>query len=302
MSTGSKTVNTSTTNTYDPESSRRLAAIAERQQELSEDQYAFFKESFEPYIREAMDFSRALVPTESQYNQEVLESQRRLLGLREQMESALLTEGVRDIQVDRELRDAQREEQMREIRRSSIAADKFYDTAVKGVDLEARLNQVSADVQQASSQAQAITTRQAARSGVGPRAVDFTASGQNLALQLVGARTQARRGAEQENFAMLTTAMQARGQGVTGVAPLGQTGQAVPFQGTTASAGQRTAITNPAQTALGFSQAATQGYGTLASRVMSSRGTAPAQGDWMGSVLGGVSSAATTIGGYYMFK
>jgi len=301
---GSKSVTTNTTNTYDPESSRRLAAIAERQQELSEDQYAFFKESFEPYIREAMDFSRAQLPSQSQYNQDVLDAQRRLLGLREQLESKVLTESARDVEVERTLRDAQREEQMREIQRSSIASDKFYDTAVKGVDLQARLDAISTDVTQAASQAQGMIGRQAARAGIGPRVSDFSTAGTELTRQLAGAMTGARRGAEMENFAMLQAAMQARGQGVTGVSPVGGAGQSVPFQGTSATAGERTAIQSPAQTALGFGQAATAGYGALASRVMGSQGTAPAAGggDVWGSLAGGAMSGLTMLGGYYLGK
>lgn len=280
-----------TENSYDPEYNARMADIAERQLELQEEMLIYYDEVFKPYETEAVDYARANLEQRGLLDAEQLASQRQLLTGRTALEEKATLEQIRDIEANRGLRDAAREEQMREIQRSSLAADKFYDTALRGVNVQDRLDEATADVQQGYSQAQASTARQAARFGVGPQASDFTSSGLEQAKSLAGARTSARRTAQQESFNMLQSAMAARGQGVANIPSV--TGQgSVPFTSSGGSIADRAAITNPANLAQQYGATASAGYGTLASQLQSQTTTGGAAGGGPGIAGGALAGAA----------
>lgn len=281
-------------NNYDPEASRRMAEVAERQVSLQEQMMSYYEDVFQPYETEAVDIARANLEGRGALDREQIAAQRNLLGDRTELEQRAIREQIRDIEANRELRDAAREEQMREIERTSLVADRFYDTALRGVDVEGRLQTATADVSQGFTQAQQQTARMAGRYGVSPRAADFTTSGLEQAKAIAGARTATRRDADRENFSMLQSAMAARGVGVAGVPSV--TGQGtVPFTGSGGSPADRMAITSPVAAAQGFGQAATQGFGALATRTMSSTSTGPsgAAGGGGPGIMGGAMAGAS---------
>ena len=280
-------------NSYDPESSRRLAAVAERQQDLQEEMMSYYEEVFKPYETESIDIARANLADKGALDSEQIAAQRELLVGQKELEQRATTEQIRDIEANRALRDAAREEQMRETERTSLVADKFYDTALKGVNLAERLDTATTDVQQGFSQAQASTARMAGRYGVNPSASDFKSSGIEEAKAIAGARTLARRTAEQESFQMLQSGMAARGAGVQAVGPV-TGGGTVPYGGTsTTTAADRYGIVNPIGAAAQFGANATSGYGALASRVQSSTGTTTTSGGGGIGIAGGVLAGAS---------
>lgn len=290
---GTSTTTQVTENSYDPVYNARMADIAERQLELQEEALTYYEEVYKPYETEAVDLARANLAGKGALDAEQIAAQRQLLGSKTALEEKATLEQIRDIEANRELRDAAREEQMREIQRSSIVADKFYDTALKGVNVQERLDQATADVQQGFTQAQATTARMAGRYGVGPSGSDFTSSGLEQAKALSGVRTLTRRTAEQESFGMLQSAMAARGQGVASVPDVSGTGS-IPYTSSGGSIADRYSIANPAVLGQQYGAVASQGYGTLASQLQSSTTTATTTGGSGGGVgiLGGAMAGA----------
>ena len=106
---------TKTESHYDPVASKKMAEIAERKQEMSEEQWAIAKEVFEPYEREMVAINRALLPEVAATTSLSMEEMRR------------------DIAMGRDVKDVLRESQLDELRLSRPATEKFYHEAVEGV-------------------------------------------------------------------------------------------------------------------------------------------------------------------------
>jgi hypothetical protein len=242
---GGQTVTTQTVQQqYDPVASRKMAEIAERSQEMSEEQWELSKAIFEPYEREMVAINRALLPY-------VAET------------SALqMEEAQRDIRMGRDVKDALRESQLRELGLSEPATEKFYKEAVEGVDVGERMGMATADVAQAYKGGEATLRRSAARMGLKPTAEMI----RDMALQeskaKAGARTGARTQADIESFQRLQTAMGARGR-ATGLPGT---------QVTQANVGSQVGgygLQDPANLSAQLMGQAQQGYGLLAGRPIS---------------------------------
>lgn len=92
----------------------------------------------------------------------------------------------------------------------TAATQKFMTAALDGVDVNERMGLASADAANAWKDARAATNRANARLGVNPNSGRYqgiqAAMDTQQAAQMAGARTQARVGAEQENFDRLMKA------------------------------------------------------------------------------------------------
>lgn len=197
----SETSSTTVQNPTDPEASRRMAAVAERQQQMAEEQWGLAREIYMPYERQ------------------MVESNQRLVGENEALMKARLTEGARDIELDRPLRDIMREQKMGELTTSAPVVGKFYEEAGKGVDVNARMAQAEADVVGAYADVPESVRRNLSRTGVqlsGGKFADLQkAIAFDRARSIAGAQGTARRAAETESFDKLKSAMAAR----AGVSP-----------------------------------------------------------------------------------
>ncbi|WP_299395973.1 hypothetical protein [uncultured Desulfovibrio sp.] len=164
----------STTNTVDYAYNDRMATLSEEQQDWARDYYNMWKDYSKPYEIAQTQANMALLPMETELYKNQLSAATTLLP------------------------------------QQTKAASAFLNAATSGVDVNERMAMATADAASAWKDVQGQTLRANARMGVNPNSGRF--QGINAALdtqkaaQLAGARTQARVGAEQENFDRLKAA------------------------------------------------------------------------------------------------
>lgn len=277
MGGGSKTTETTVQNQYDPEASRRLAGVAERQQDLAEKSYNYYLDVFKPYETEMVDANRGLIQPYQEATLANLNAQRDLIPA----QAALQRQAI--------------DQTSREMALSAPVAEKFYQGATDGVqaDYEGRVGQALGDVSQQFAGADAAVRREAARLGLNPNSgrVLGAISGNSMArakasaAAATSAREGERRRIEDTSWQRVTQGMQARG----GAAPqlASQTGAV--------NSGQLGGygLQNQEQIAQGFFGNATQGYGALAGKVQGTQATTTQPGK---SMLSGAASGALSGG------
>jgi hypothetical protein len=182
MGGGSSSSNT--TQTQDPEAARRMAAVAERQQDMAEDQWGLAKDTFEPY-------EKAMV-----------ESNLNLIEPNEALMKARMEEGVYDIEQGRELKDESRSARLEELKASSPAMREFYANATadideKLIDPRQKAREFGAEASQQFGVAEGELRRSVAR--MGGNASDMSTTGNmrrmsmSRAKNVAGARNTGRR-------------------------------------------------------------------------------------------------------------
>jgi len=299
-----------TTNAYDPVASEKMSEIAERQQQMAEEQWGMYKDFFQDYEIEAVKANQALLPYVSEAAQKTLQEQITDLGanadlktqqritelaqLNEALEDieankplknalraeqlalsqesladiaknrplkdqirkeqmalskeaeydvvanrplkdksreelmAYMDESLADIEANRPIKEAIRSNQMKElgvsageidritgeIKRAAPIAEKFYNEAETGVDVNRRMDEAKAEVINATKLGEQMRRREASRYGINPNSTAFgkalTADSLETAKGIAGARTAARNQAEAENFGRLQTALGVR--------------------------------------------------------------------------------------------
>ena len=156
--------------------------------------------------RSQLEASQSLLPLETALRRDQLETSRNLLpakaGLYQKQLAA--AESVLPAETD--------------LYKTQLAAAKSYtNAATRGVDVNERMAMATADAASAWKDARAQTERAGARMGVNPNSGRFQGLNASMdtqkAAQLAGARTQARVGAEQENFERLRGAASGVGGG-----------------------------------------------------------------------------------------
>lgn len=164
----------STTNTVDYEYNARMAALSEEQQAWAREYFEMWQTHFKPYEIAQAQANMEMLPLETNLYKNQLQAATQLLP------------------------------------QQTEAAQKFLETSTSGVDINERMALATADASSAWKDVQGQTLRANARMGVNPNSGRF--QGVNAALdtqkaaQLAGARTQARVGAEQENYERLKNA------------------------------------------------------------------------------------------------
>lgn len=164
----------STTNTVDYEYNARMATLSEEQQGWARDYYSMWQQYQKPYEIAQARTNLALLPTEMNLYKKQLDAATELLPAQ------------------------------------TSAAKQFLAASAKGVDVNERMAQATADSANAWKNVGDANLRENARIGVNPNSGRFqgiqAAMGTQQAAQLAGARTQARVGAEKENFERLKNA------------------------------------------------------------------------------------------------
>lgn len=178
----------------DPEAARRMAAVAERQMTMAEEQWQLGKDVYMPY-------EKLMVAS----NIELIKPHEELMGAR-------LKEGTYDIAQDRTRRDLIRSQLTEELRASADVPGKFYDET--DIDIGDRMAKAQADVEQAYGGVEGEWRRSAGRMGIAPDSGRFASiRGKMLgqkAADVAGARTTARRTGLDDRWARLGIAMQLR--------------------------------------------------------------------------------------------
>jgi len=237
---------TTTTNTYDPVASAKMSEIADRQQVIAEEQWTMYKDYFQEYEISAAKTNQELLPYISAASKATLEEQ------------------TRDLELNRPAKDLLRDQQMKELEMAAPVAEKFYKESLDGVDLGKRADEAGANVISALRSGDKSAGREMSRYGIDPGSSRFnrgmSETGTTAAGMIAGARNQAKTQGEQENYGRLGMALGVRGMasGLPGV-------QTTQGQGQTYFGNA-----DPLSRAQGGLGAASSGYGTLASRVLSS--------------------------------
>jgi hypothetical protein len=180
----------STTNTVDYDYNARMASLSEEQQGWAREYYQMWQTHFKPYEIAQAQANMALLPLETESYRKQLEAINTLLP------------------------------------QQTKVAGQFMDAATQGVDINERMSLATADASSAWANANSATRRENARLGVNPNSGRYqgiqAALGTQQAAQLAGARTQARVGAEQENYQRLKDAASTNlvGQYLQGVGTL----------------------------------------------------------------------------------
>lgn len=172
-------------NSVDKEYNARMATIAEKQNEWAENYYNMWDTHFKKYEIEQAKTNFENLPLENGLYKEQLTTLRDL------------------IPKEKELYTKQLE-----------TTNRFLDASTKGVDINERMGMATADVAGAWKNANEANIRANARMGVNPNSGRFmgtqAAMQTQQAAQMAGARTQARVGAEQENYDRLMKATAVR--------------------------------------------------------------------------------------------
>lgn len=259
---GKSSSNSSTVNTYDAESSRKLAAIAERQQDMAEDAWSTYKQYFQDYEISLAEANKDLLPYITSASK------------------ATMDEQVRDLELNRPVKDALREQQLKELEESAPISTAFYKEAAQGVDKKQWMDAASSDVAQAFANQAGEVRRNIGRMGGNaddPAVVSALAGESTNKAKAVGAaRTGARQAAENENFNRLATAMGVRGS-ATGLAGV---------QSTQGNGTQQFSTPDMAGRAMAGMSGAASSYGALASRVMGSSSKSSSSEMDLGSAIG----------------
>lgn len=185
----------------DPEAARRMAAVAERQQQMAEEQWGLARDIYMPYEKE------------------MVEGNQRLLKSNEDLMRARNVEGARDIEKGQALKDLTREQRMQEMQLSEPAMKAFYEETTKPVNIAEREAEAEAGVVGEYANVPESIRRQLSRTGVnlsGARNASLMkAVALDRAKAISGSRATARVGARDETLNKLKTAMAAR----SGVSP-----------------------------------------------------------------------------------
>ena len=279
--TSSTTTVQSSSNTYDPVYTAKMADIAERQQQMGEEQWNMYKQYFQDYEIAAAQANKDLLPYITEASRLTLEEQ------------------TRDIEANAPVKDALRQQQMETIGQTAPVQEKFYQEALGGVDVGKRQAEAGGEAANQLMLGEQTRRRNLSRMGLSPESSagrdalrTDTVTGAGL---IGGARNQARAGAETENFNRLGYAL-----------GFGSTGAALPGVQSTQGQGQTYfGNADPYARAVGTYGQAASTYAPLASRVLSSSGTTTTEqpkatfmdfvgnigGQMLGSYAGGYGSA-----------
>ena len=219
----------SSTTTVDKEYNRRMAAIAERQQGMAEEYFQYWQQYQQPYEKAQIYANMNLLPKETMLAEAQLDAQSEILPWQTALKRAqidanmnllpketMLAEAQLDAQSQllpgqTDLAKAEMANRMDTIQQLQPVKTQFFQQAAEGVDVNARVGMAQADVANSYKDVASKTVRNMSRMGVGPDSGRFAgmnaANDINQAAAVAGARSQARVGAEQENFARLNQAM-----------------------------------------------------------------------------------------------
>ncbi|MBI9113147.1 hypothetical protein [Maridesulfovibrio ferrireducens] len=223
-------------NTIDKEYNRRMATIAEAQQDMGQGYYDFWMDNNAGLEKAKISANKELLPLQTQLQKDQMTAQSGLLPLqteyqKEQLNSNL---GLLPLQTDYQkkqlesnlgLLPAQTEAQSSTyglttarnnaalglVPAQTEVANKYYDQAIKGVDIEDRMGKATATVAGQYKDAAKTLTRQSGRRGSNPSSGMLLSAMNDLnmsrAKSTAFAKESTRVGAETENYNRLRGAI-----------------------------------------------------------------------------------------------
>jgi len=252
-----------TVNQYDPVASAAAAEIAQKQEARSEEMWQMYKNYFQDYEINQAKANQELLPFVTEASK------------------ATLQEQTRDLEKNREVKDALRAEQLKEIKMTSPIAEQFYKEATEGVDAGQRMGEMQTDVAIGQQKAQEQKRARLLSQGYIPGSDAYNAAMQEDSLDYSGkvasARTAGRKSAEDETYMKLKDAMAFRGRasGLPGV------------QSTQGNDTESFNVADPNASSANYLSGAGNIQTNLASRVMKSEtSTDTGAGGFLGQIAG----------------
>lgn len=197
-----------TTNTIDYAYNARMAAVAEQQQNISNEYFNFYKTDYEPMERERIAANRALIPSQTAAG--IAQAQADQAKATADIATAKATADLAPVAAQTKmgiLQGMQREQVMAE----PVMAD-YYKKALTGVDPNKKVAEAKADVAQSFKENEGALARSAGRYGITPGSSAFVeglaGQGTSQAKATAAAMTGARGAADKTNFEMLNAATQ----------------------------------------------------------------------------------------------
>lgn len=192
MGGGSSPSKVTHTGEIDKEYNRRMAAIAERELDMSEQQWDLYKEYQVPYEIKQTESLTRMLPYQEGYDRAAIQAGTSGLGLQDDYYTAMKSQGM-----PQQIADTQ---------------SQFLQSARDGIDIRGRMGQAQADVAKGFQGALGQQRLADSRMGLNPNSGASKARAQDLAINqagaVAGARTQARGLAEQEQFQRLQSGSQ----------------------------------------------------------------------------------------------
>lgn len=224
----------STTNTVDKGYNARMATLSEEQQDWAREYFGVWQDYQKPYEIAQMKANMKMLPKETQLYGQQMDAANTLLPLETASVKAQLEAQNRLLPKEIAMYEKGLSSASELLPLQTEAAGKFLKSAVNGVDVNERMGLAAADTANAWKDARESAARAAGRMGVNPNSGRFQgimgAMNTEQAAQMAGARTQARVGAEQENFQRL-----AQGAGFDPVSGYLQSGQLIKSNGKSGS-------------------------------------------------------------------
>jgi hypothetical protein len=196
---------------FDAAYNARMASIAEQQQQMAQEYFNFWQTDYQPMEQEKIAANRELIPSETALTKANIEAQQELLPGQTALTKAENEAALSLLPSQTDFAKVSLADETTAIKEKAPVRNAFYKASLEGVDVEGRANKAAADVAQSFAGSNAAMARNTARMGVNPNSVRFAAMGTSKAMDrakaIGGAKTKARTGAEQENYARLTNAM-----------------------------------------------------------------------------------------------
>lgn len=172
----------------------RMAAIAERQQNMAEEYATFWREEYKPLESEQIAANRAMIPAQMGLEEEKIAAQRELIPAETELRKGMLGMGAAEVEA------------------AKPVMGEYYKEALRGGDIEGEVRAARADVAGSFKEQAGAQRREMGRLGIMPgseRASAMMADRRTeQAKATAGAMTGARRFAEEKRFGRLGGAMQ----------------------------------------------------------------------------------------------
>lgn len=218
--------------TGDPVYNARVAAISESQQWMAEEYFTYWQDVYKPMETEQVKANRELIPEQvkgekAKIKAEIatLEANTSLLPWQKKTAIKALETEYQELDAKQELLPQQTTTEMSKLKAAKgvydaaaletsqaapVMAD-YYKKALSGVNINERVSQARAGVQQDLSKQNEIQNRDMARLGINPDSGVYAAGKNQKAVEgaaaMAGAGTAAKTAAEAENFERLSGAV-----------------------------------------------------------------------------------------------
>lgn len=190
----------------------RMATIAEQQQAMANEYMDFWRNNYQGMEKAQIDANMQLIPKETAFQLAQIDANQQLLPQQTALQLAQIGSQQQLIPQQTALQLGQIDAQKALLPQQQNAAMQFYNAASKGVNVNERMNQAQADVINSMKGQTAAMNRDFSRAGMNINSGAYANAAKMGALEMAkasaGARTQARTGAETENFNRLAAAGQ----------------------------------------------------------------------------------------------